>query len=121
MTPDPELIAETKAWLAKARTDLRAASHEFTADPPLVEDIVFHAQQAVEKCFKAFLAWNSVAFRKTHSLEELGEACLQLEPALRPLVDRAEAPSVEEAQEASAIAREVYDAITIRLPAKARP
>jgi len=43
MTPDPELIAETKAWLAKARTDLRAASHEFTADPPLVEDIVFHA------------------------------------------------------------------------------
>jgi hypothetical protein len=78
MTPDPELIAETKAW-------------------------------------------NSVAFRKTHSLEELGEACLQLEPALRPLVDRAEAPSVEEAQEASAIAREVYDAITIRLPAKARP
>jgi HEPN domain-containing protein len=137
MTPDPELIAETKAWLAKARTDLRAASHEFTADPPLVEDIVFHAQQAVEKCFKAFLAWNSVAFRKTHSLEELGEACLQLEPALRPLVDRAvplteyawkyrypgeeEAPSVEEAQEASAIAREVYDAITIRLPPKARP
>jgi hypothetical protein len=49
-----------------------AAARELTADPPLLEDIVFHAQQAVEKCFKAFLAWNGVAFRKTHSLEELG-------------------------------------------------
>jgi len=113
MPPDPELVAETKAWLAKARTDLRAASHEFTADPPIVEDIVFHAQQTVEKCFKAFLAWNGVAFRKTHSLEELGEACLQLEPALRPLVDRA-VPLTEYAwkyrypgEEASAISREV--------------
>jgi hypothetical protein len=41
MPYDSELVAETKAWLAKARLDLQAASHEFTADPPLLEDIVF--------------------------------------------------------------------------------
>lgn len=137
MPYDPEHVAETKAWLAKARTDLRAASNEFTADPPVLEDIVFHSQQAVERCFKAFLAWNGVAFRKTHSLEELGGVCLRLESVLRPLVDRAvplteyawkfrypgeeEAPSVDEAEGALAIDREVYDSITIRLPEEARP
>jgi HEPN domain-containing protein len=52
MPHDPEVVAETKAWLARAQTDIRAAAHDWTAEPPLVEDIVFHAQQAVEKCFK---------------------------------------------------------------------
>jgi len=89
MPHDPELAAETRAWLNKARIDLRAAGHDLGADPPLLEDIVFHAQQAVEKCLKALLTWNGVTFRKTHGLEELGEACLRLEPMLRPLVDRA--------------------------------
>jgi len=137
MPHDPELIDETKSWLTKARLDLRAAEHEFTADPPLLEDIVFHAQQAVEKCFKAFLAWNSVAFRKSHSLEELGEACLRLEPVLQSLVNRAvplteyawkfrypgeeESPSRDEADDALAVAREVYEAIVARLPEEARP
>lgn len=34
-------------------------------------------------------AWHDRPFRKTHSLEELGEACLAIEPGLRPIVDRA--------------------------------
>ena len=55
MPHDPELVAETRAWLAKASLDLAAADHELTAEPPFVEDIVFHAQQAVEKSFKALL------------------------------------------------------------------
>ena len=137
MPPDPELVAETKAWLAKAQLDLRAANHELTADPPLYEDILFHAQQAVEKCLKSFLVWHKVFFRKTHSLEELGEACLRLEPVLRSLVDRAvplteyawkfrypgeeEAPAADEAQEALAIAREVFAAIADKLPDEVKP
>lgn len=76
-------------------------------------------------------------FRKTHSLEELGEACLRLEPILQPLVDSSvplteyawkfrypgeeQASSRQEATDATAIAREVYDAITARLPEEARP
>ena len=43
MPPDPELIAETRGWLARVVLDLRAADHEFTAVPPLLDDIVFHA------------------------------------------------------------------------------
>ncbi len=46
MPVDPVLIAETKAWLRKAAYDLRAASHSLTASPPLLEDVVFHCQQA---------------------------------------------------------------------------
>lgn len=49
MPLDPLLVAETKAWFARVAEDLRAADHEFTATPPLLEDIVFHCQQAAEK------------------------------------------------------------------------
>jgi HEPN domain-containing protein len=87
MPLDPELVAETRAWFVKADQDLRAAAYEFTAEPPFLADIVFHAQQAVEKTFKGFLAWHSTPFRKTHILEELGvfAAVVQRLPAeVRP-------------------------------------
>ena len=89
MPDDPDLVAETRGWLAKAALDLRAATHEFTATPPLVDDIVFHAQQAAEKSFKAFLTWHQIPFRKTHSLEEVGEQCLAIDADLKATVDRA--------------------------------
>jgi len=53
MQPDEARLADTRAWLSKARTDLRSADHALTASPPLVEDVVFHAQQATEKAMKA--------------------------------------------------------------------
>lgn len=49
MQHDPALLLETKAWIQKARVDLRAARIDLDADPPLLEDAVFHCQQAVEK------------------------------------------------------------------------
>lgn len=54
MPHDPELVAETRAWLSKAKSDLDAAAFELTAEPPFTADMVFHAQQAVEKAFKGF-------------------------------------------------------------------
>ncbi len=137
MPHDPELVAETRSWLSRAAQDPRAAAHEFTAEPPLLADIVFHAQQAVEKCFKGFLTWHSSPFRKTHLLEEIGEQCLKIAPELRPIVDRAvpltkyawkfrypgdeEEPSREEAESALAIAHEVNEAILSRLPKEVAP
>jgi HEPN domain-containing protein len=137
MPHDPELVAETRAWLAKAWLDLAAADHELTAEPPFVEDIVFHAQQAVEKSFKALLTWHGRPFRKTHNLEELGEQSLGVAPELRAIVDRAvpltvyawkfrypgdPAPlSRDEAQGALAIAREAFEAILRQLPEPVRP
>jgi hypothetical protein len=42
------LIAETQAWLRKAAYDLRAASHNLTASPPLMDDMVFKCRVAVK-------------------------------------------------------------------------
>ena len=46
MPHDPSLVAETKAWLSKAARDLGAATYELQAEPPFVEDIVFHASRS---------------------------------------------------------------------------
>lgn len=88
MPHDPVLVEETRAWLLKVGNDLRAAAHDLTSDPPLLEDAVFHCQQAIEKTFKGFLVWHDRPFRKTHSLEELGQACLSIDRSLEGLVDR---------------------------------
>ena len=58
MPHDPILMAETRAWLIKAVTDLRAAELDLGASPPLLEDVVFHCQQAAEKALKGFLGWH---------------------------------------------------------------
>jgi len=140
MPHDLLLVAETKAWFRRAANDLRAAEHELSAVPPLLGDIVFHCQQAAEKAMKGFLTWHNRPFRKTHSLEEIGEQCLEIDQTLKPMVDRAvplteyawkfrypgvpdepEEPSMSEAQEALVRAREVREAVLSRLPAEARP
>jgi HEPN domain-containing protein len=136
MPLDPVLAADTQSWLRKALLDIKAAEHDLAASPPLLADAVFHCQQAVEKSLKGFLMWHGVPFRKTHSLEELGEQCLDLDATLKDLVDRAvplteyawkfrypgdpEEPSLKEAQEALRISREAHKAVLARLPHQVR-
>ncbi len=136
MPHDPALSAETREWLKKAASDLSCAKHALTASPPLLGDVVYHCQQAAEKSFKAFLVWHNVVFRKTHSLEEIGEQCLDLDPTLRDVVDQAvplteyawkfrypgeqEEPFEGEAKEAFLVSGKVYEAVTARLPEEAR-
>jgi HEPN domain-containing protein len=133
MSHDPARVAETKSWFVKAASDLRAATHELTAVPPLTDDIVFHAQQAAEKAMKGYLSWHDQPFRRTHDLAEVGCLCTAIDATLEPLLRRAEsltvyawafrypgdaeAPSVEESQAALAVAREVVDSFLARLPA----
>jgi HEPN domain-containing protein len=137
MPPDPRLAAEASAWFAKAATDLRAAEHALTAEPPLCADSTFHCQQAAEKAMKGFLAWHNVPFRRVHSLEEIGEQCLQIEPGLRHAVDRVvplteyawkfrypgemDEPTAAEARNALAISRAVYHAVLDYLPLEVHP
>ena len=59
-----------------------------TASPPILTDAVYHTQQAVEKTLKAFLIWNNIPFRKTHSIEEIGEQCLDIDSTLKDLIDQ---------------------------------
>ena len=100
----PIRAADTRAWLDKAHMDLKAAAHELTAVPPFTADAVFHAQQAAEKALKGFLVWHDAPFRKTHDLAEVGGQCVGMDSSL------------EEAERAIALAREVYEAIVSRLP-----
>ncbi len=137
MPHDPALVADTRAWLAKALMDLRAAEHLLRVVPPLLGGVVFHSQQAAEKALKAFLAWHDEPFRKTHNLEELGRQTLAFDPTLESLVDRAAGltpyawkyrypgeptePSLHETEAALALAHEAYEAIIARLPEEVRP
>lgn len=89
MPLDPALVAETRAWLAKAVRGLAAGSHGMNAAEPLLEDVAFHAQQAVEKTLKAFLTWHSQTFRKTHNPVELGIACERIDASLAELLREA--------------------------------
>ncbi len=132
---DPELVAETRAWFGKAFNDLRAAEALTAASPPLLDEAVFHCQQAAEKALKGFLTWKGQTFRKTHNLEEIGEQCLALDASLRTVIDRAvplseyawkfrypgepSQPEPDEVAEALAAAREVFEAARSRLPPEA--
>ena len=133
----PEALAEARAWFQKAAIDLRGAEIDLAASPPLLEDALFHCQQATEKAMKGFLSAHDQPFRKTHDLDELGRACESLDPSLAPLLTPArdltvfaweyrypgpaEVPSADETQQALATARAVYQALLARLPKYTQP
>jgi HEPN domain-containing protein len=137
MPHDPARVADAKGWLSKAADDLEAAEQLLKGSPALLGAVVFHCQQAVEKAMKGFLAWHDVPFRKTHELEEIGEACLAIDPALKEIIDSAVpltqyawkyrypgetgSPTQEEAEAALMIASEVCDAIASRLREEVQP
>jgi len=132
MSLDPQKIAECRAWLGRAWADLDSATILLAAQRPHPDTALFHCQQAAEKTWKAFLFWHDVPFRKTHNLRELGEACARVDGSLAPLAERAEdltqfawifrypgaleEPSQQEAEDALALAREVYGTTLARLP-----
>ena len=71
---------QAQILLVKAAEDERALSA-----PDLSDSILgFHAQQAVEKLFKALLAQLNVDFEKTHDLERLQTALAALDESLPP-------------------------------------
>jgi HEPN domain-containing protein len=137
MSPEGERAAEVREWLAKAALDLRAARIDLAAEPPLLEDALFHCQQVVEKSLKAFLTWHDTPFRKTHSIEEIGRACSAIDATLDGLVDEAAplteyawafrypgapmVPDVLEARAALEVAERVVARVLAGLPAAAVP
>ena len=137
MRHDPARIAECRAWLGRAWTDLESARLLLAGDAPRPDTALFHCQQAVEKAWKAFLFWHEHPFRRTHDLRELGDACTTLDASLTALALRAEdltpfawvfrypgeleEPAPTEAAEALELARAVYEAVLARLPAEVRP
>ena len=136
MPHDPELVAETHEWLLKACDDLEAAERLLSLGRPLPGHAAFNAQQAAEKAQKAFLTWDQHPFLKTHDLAVLGQYCIAIDPSLSAVAVAAnpisryaveprypgfDQPTVAEAQEAIALAREIYDAVLARLPNEVKP
>ena len=137
MAYDPELIAETRAWFVKAANDFRAAQALTAMSPPLLDEAVFHCQQAAEKVLKGFLTWHGRPFRRTHNLEEIGEQCLKIDSTLGQAIDQVtplteyawrfrypgepEQPTGQEAAEALSTARLVYESVMTRVPPVVQP
>jgi len=63
--------AEIELLLTMARKDLKALSGMTDADIFAEEIFGFHAQQAIEKALKAWLAWLDVEYPRTHDLSLL--------------------------------------------------
>jgi HEPN domain-containing protein len=131
-TPEPNRLAETSAWLTRTSQDMRAAAHGLKAEPPLLDDVAFHCQQACEKALRAFLIWHGIPFRETHDLAEIGEECVAIDSSLADLVRQAaplsgyvwvyrypggpEEPTREETSDALNITHSLTQAIIERLP-----
>lgn len=88
MTPAQLRHEETRAWLDRARSDLRAA--RLLHDGGAYSEALFHCRQAAEKALNALLTFHERAFRKTHDLGDLSSECLAIDPSLQPDVLAAE-------------------------------
>jgi HEPN domain-containing protein len=74
--------ALTAEWVAKAEGDFHSCLREVRARKhPNHDSACFHAQQCVEKYFKARLQEAGLAFPKTHDLLDLLKRILPAEPA----------------------------------------
>ena len=75
MNPPARRTVEVRPerWLEHARSDLALARLGASGDV-LPEQVCFHAQQAVEKAFKAVLLHRKIEFPFTHDLAELLDA-----------------------------------------------
>ena len=133
----PDKAAAVRGWLSRAANDLRAAHIDLDAEPPLIEDTLFHCQQAAEKTLKGYLTSHDKPFKKTHDLDELSRVCLEVDATLQDIVLPAIpltvfawefrypgdtlVPSMMEARDSVSIAESLYRAVLQRLPQPCHP
>jgi len=118
-----------RGWLRKSRSDALAMRASLEAGA--LDAACFHAQQAVEKCLKAYLIHVGVEFPFTHNLTRLvelasqedrcfGELAARVEPltpyAVELRYDEGFWPSQEDARRAANTAESVMDFVIERLP-----
>jgi hypothetical protein len=73
----------TREWIEKSEGDFATASRELKArKSPNYDAACFHAQQCVEKYFKALLQEFAIPFGKTHHLISLLELSIGVEPSM---------------------------------------
>lgn len=120
-----------RGWLRKAGSDF--VSLDATIAVEAYDTACFHAQQAAEKCLKAYLDHEEVDFPFTHNLTKLVELCAARDSAFSALLSTVEPltpyavetrydsefwPEREVAEEARALAQSVRSFVMTRLPAR---
>jgi HEPN domain-containing protein len=66
--PKSEVI---RLWIRKADHDLQNIANNLTAEEIPTDTLCFHAQQAIEKLFKALMVAHGLRLSKTHDLSKL--------------------------------------------------
>ena len=120
-----------RGWLRKAESDLVAMDASLKAGA--MDAACFHAQQAAEKCLKAYLTSLEAAFPYTHNLNKLIELCSRVDPGFKDLADQADSlnpyavqlrydiefwPDEEHAQQARTTAVAIRNFVLARIPFK---
>ena len=83
-----ELVRE---WIEKAEADSRTTERESrVADGPNWDAVCFHAQQAIEKYFKALLQEQGIPFPRIHDLSILAKPLLLVYPEWETCLDSLE-------------------------------
>ena len=72
-------------WIEKAKEDIKAAKLLLDSSANLNSIVCFHAQQAVEKAFKAFLTKAGVRTGRTHDIGFLLRLCEEQDEEFRNL------------------------------------
>jgi HEPN domain-containing protein len=118
-----------RGLLRKAKSDRIAMEASLAAQA--LDAACFHAQQMIERCLKAFLAYCRVGFPYTHNLSKLIEMAAGIDAAFRSLLptvapltpyavelryDDSFWPTQQEAEEARASALAVFRFVLDRLP-----
>ncbi len=121
--------------LRKAESDLASAGLCLSAGKAL-DTACFHAQQAAEKCIKAYLTAHEIEFPFIHNLEKLIELCARVDPSfmtvktlgqeLTPYAvelryDEEFWPSDQTARQALDAATTIREFVLDRLPATTSP
>ena len=79
-----------REWFQKAEEDFQAAVIlSRKRNPPLLNLVCFHSQQAAEKYFKAYLSLKKILFPKTHDLILLKNFCVKKDNAFELIADLA--------------------------------
>lgn len=109
--------------LTKAEHDLLNADTVLPTGQAL-DTVMFHAQQAVEKCLKALLTMRNIVYPLIHDVDELLVMALPYYPALTAFVDRTDVyapyavvgrydlqtyPSEQETRDGLLLAHEIYE------------
>jgi HEPN domain-containing protein len=76
-----------KQWIIKGDHDLGTARLTYLHIPEYLDTVTFHCQQAVEKYLKAYLIFQSTAFRFSHDLVYLLDLITQKDPDFENFYD----------------------------------